>query len=351
MTENLLHDAEAYLRYTAQAGDLSLLETAFVAWLRVEPVPPALAQELVLPLRQYEHVALASLAEAAGWAIDKPSLEDGLFWLIDVSLERASVPAPVVSDGLALVALGLAARERPWLATWHDHVLEHGAATVVPAWLAEGGRVVRGDTRSCAPELRIALASRGVVSGTEVEAKELMQRILQGELPDDAFHAHVLLVALDWTRRLAPSARPDRAVKAAAEMLPAVSSTARVDLSTSDKSRLFLEFLEDAFTVDEFRRLLTFSIPGGQFLARELPDGADVARRRYMHLFVELFERMGPPEPDFFKVLKESRPARSAEVESLKRLYCSASLSAANAASASSTEVLCGSDLTRRRSS
>lgn len=95
------------------------------------------------------------------------------------------------------------------------------------------------------------------------------------------------------------------------------------------KNRLLLEFLEDAFAVDEFRAFLTLSIPGGQALTRELPDGPDIARRRYMHLFVDLFERMGPPDPEFFAALKESRPARVAEIEALKRQYCTGSLSKA----------------------
>lgn len=94
----------------------------------------------------------------------------------------------------------------------------------------------------------------------------------------------------------------------------------------TQKSRLLLEFLEDAFTVDQFRHFLTFSIPGGQALVRELPDGSDVARRRYMHLFVELFERMGPSDPAFFAALRESRPARFAEIEAVKQLYCTGSL-------------------------
>lgn len=209
-TAILLRDAEATLRITTLAHDLSSLEAAFVAWLRAEPPPPLLTDALTPPLRQYEHVALAALAEAAGWAVDSSDLEDGLRWLVEVALDRAGVPAPVVSDGIAQVILGLAARERPWVGAWCEQVLARGA-TVVPAWSADGGRVVRGGPSSCAPELRLALASRGVVASSDADANALIETLLQGELPDDAFHACVLLIALDWTRRSAPVVLPGQA--------------------------------------------------------------------------------------------------------------------------------------------
>jgi hypothetical protein len=209
-TAILLRDAEAAL-HLAAAGELSLLESAFVAWLRAEPAPSAVADVLSAPLRQYEHVALACLAEAAGWAVDKTNLDDGLRWLVDVALERAGVPAPVVSDGLAHVVLGLAARERPWLASWHDEVLTRGEESSVPAWLGGGGRVGRGSTSAGAVELRLALASRGVMVTSDADATSLLERLKWGELPDDAFHAQVLLAARAWTRRAAPVALPGQA--------------------------------------------------------------------------------------------------------------------------------------------
>lgn len=186
------------------------LETAFVSWLRAEP-PAPLADALTPPLRQYEHVALAALAEAAGWDVDKSGLDEGLRWLVDVALERAGVPAPVVSDGLAHVVLGLAARQRPWLATWHDQVLVRGAECVSPSWLIGGGSVARGSATSGAVELRLALASQGVVTSSDDDAREILQHLKQGELADDAFHAQVLLAALDWTRRSAPLVLPGQA--------------------------------------------------------------------------------------------------------------------------------------------
>lgn len=118
----LLRDAEATLRLVA-AGELSLTQCAFVAWLRTEPLPPSVAEAISGSLRQYEHVTLACIAEMAGWPVERAILDDGLRWLVEVALERAGVPAPVVCDALAHVVLGLAARERPWLARWHDEVL------------------------------------------------------------------------------------------------------------------------------------------------------------------------------------------------------------------------------------
>lgn len=204
----LLRDAEAALRLTAQVGDMSLLEAAFVAWLGAAP-PSSLMDALTPPLRQYEHVALACLAETAGWAIDKSNLENGLRWLVEVALERAGVPAPVVSDGLAHVALGLAARGRPWLATWHDEVIARGAGA--PEWLGEGGRLARGSETSGAVELRLTLASRGVGNSSDIDAAVLLERLKGGDLPDNAFHAQVLLAALEWARRSAPIVLPGQA--------------------------------------------------------------------------------------------------------------------------------------------
>lgn len=221
-TAILLRDAESAL-HLAATGELSLLESSFVAWLRAEPAPAQVAEALSATLRQYEHVTLACLAETAGWAVDKANLEDGLSWLVEVALDRAGVPAPVVSDGLAHVVLGLAARERPWLASWHDQILTRSVDSTEPAWLAGGGRVVRGQTSLCAPELRIALASRGVVSSTEADETALLEVLLRGELPDDALHAQVLRTALAWTRRAAPVVLPGRATaEGVADMLRAV---------------------------------------------------------------------------------------------------------------------------------
>jgi hypothetical protein len=218
----LLRDAETALRLAA-AGELSLLESAFVAWLRAEAAPPAVADALSGPLRQYEHVTLACLAEAAGWTVDEANLDDGLRWLVEVALERAGVPAPVVSDGIAHVVLGVTARERPWLASWHDQVLTRGAEIAAPAWLEDGGSVGRGSATVGAVELRLALAARGVVVTNDADATSLLERLKSGELADDAFHAHVLLAALEWARRAAPLVLPGQAtVGGVADMLRAV---------------------------------------------------------------------------------------------------------------------------------
>lgn len=117
----------------------------------------------------------------------------------------------MVSDGLAHVCLGLAARDRPWLAAWHDQVLARAADTIQPAWLAGGGHVARGQASTCAPEFRVALASRGVGTSTDAEANAVLEGLLRGEIPEDAFHAQVLLAALAWTRRAAPIVLPGQA--------------------------------------------------------------------------------------------------------------------------------------------
>lgn len=210
-TALLLRDAEAALTRAAQHGEVTALEAAFRCWLRGEAPPNATDETFAPPLRDYVDVALAALGEVAGWSIDSTRLEDGLRWLVDVALDRVGVPAPVVTDGLAHVCLGLAARERPWLAAWHDQVLARAADTIQPTWLAGGGRVVRGQASVCAPELRVALASRGAATSTDAEANAVLEGLLKGELPDDAFHAQVLLAALAWTRRAAPVALPGQA--------------------------------------------------------------------------------------------------------------------------------------------
>lgn len=71
--------------------------------------------------------------------------------------------------------------------------------------------MVRGQASVCAPELRVALASRGAATSTDAEANAVLEGLLKGELPDDAFHAQVLLAALAWTRRAAPVALPGQA--------------------------------------------------------------------------------------------------------------------------------------------
>lgn len=210
-TALLLRDAEAALVRVAQDGEVTTLEAAFLCWLRGEAPPGDVRQTFASPLRDYRDVALAALGEVAGWSIDSTRVEDGLRWLFDVALDRVGVPAPVVGDGLAHVCLGLVARARPWLAQWHDQVLAHAGGTIQPTWLAGGGRVARGQTSDCAPELRVALASRGAAASTDAEATAVLEGLLKGELTDDAFHAQVLLVALAWTRRAAPVALPGQA--------------------------------------------------------------------------------------------------------------------------------------------
>jgi hypothetical protein len=225
-TELLLRDAELSLRHVgSQDAELSAQEAAFLAWVRAEPVPPIVEASLAPPLRSYVAVAIAAIAEAAGWSIDGVQLEDGLRWLVDVSLERAGMPAPVVTDGLAHVALGLAARKRPWFAEWHDRVLAAAAASVTPAWLVGGGSVVRGGAARCAAELRLALAVRGsvAIAETETDAASLLQQMIRGDLPEDPFHAQVTLAALAWVRRSAPVALPGHArPETVAELLRAV---------------------------------------------------------------------------------------------------------------------------------
>ncbi|MCA9632953.1 MAG: hypothetical protein KC766_35115, partial [Myxococcales bacterium] len=208
-TSLLLRDAQAALRLTAEAGRLSVLEASFVAWLRDQLPPPEVPLALAPPLRRYEHVALACLAEAAGWCDDTGLVEEGLRWLVDVSLERAGMPAPVVTDALAQTVIGLAARGHSWIAAWHDDLVSRGDAT--PVWLVGGGAYARGATTDGSVELRHALASRGVGTTGDADALVLLERLKAGDLPEDAFHAQVLLVALEWARRSAPVAVPGQA--------------------------------------------------------------------------------------------------------------------------------------------
>lgn len=236
-TALLLRDAEAALLRVAQDGEVSALEAAFGSWLRGEAAPNEVEQTIASPLRDYSDVALAALGEVAGWSIDSARLEDGLRWLVDVALERVGVPAPVVNDGLAHVCLGLAARERPWLATWHDQVLARTADTIQPAWLAGGGRVARGHAGVCAPELRVALASRGSATSTDAEPNAVLEALLRGELPEDAFHAQVLLAALAWTRRAAPIALPGQATPEIVARLLAEAPRALQQWPWEDKSK------------------------------------------------------------------------------------------------------------------
>ncbi len=214
-TAILLRDAEEALRRTAQAGEFSTLEAAFLSWLRGESIPESIEADVAPPLRSYEDIAVAALAEAAGWPINRSRLEEGLRWLIDVALERVTgMPAPVVTDGLAHVALGLAARERTWFAGWHDRVLDVATARVEPAWLIGGGTLVRGLSASCSPELRLALAARGAVTNADADSMALLERLVGGELPQDPFHAQVVLAALHWIRRAVPVVLPGHATPA-----------------------------------------------------------------------------------------------------------------------------------------
>lgn len=237
VTAILLREAEAALRLTVQAGNPSTLEAAFGAWLRAEPPPSSLVDVLTPPLRQYEHVALAALAQVAGWPIDASNVDDGLRWLVEVALERAGVPAPVVTDGLAQVVLGIASPERPWLRKWLDQVLACAGGVGAPSWLAGGGKVVPVGTTPCAVELRLALASRGIATSTDDDGKELLQRLIRGELPDDPFHAQVLLAALDWTRRAAPITLPGQATPETVAQLLAEAPRALQQWPWEDKPK------------------------------------------------------------------------------------------------------------------
>jgi hypothetical protein len=98
-------------------------------------------------------------------------------------------------------------------------VLARGAASTAPAWLADGGLLGRGSTTSGAVELRLALAARGVVVSNDADATRLLERLKSGEQTDDAFHALVLLAAVEWTRRAAPIVLPGQATPEAVARL------------------------------------------------------------------------------------------------------------------------------------
>jgi len=302
-TALLLRDAEAALTRVAHGNDVTVLEAAFLCWLRGDAEPGDASQTFASPLRDYVDVALAALSEVAGWSIDSTRLEDGLRWLVDVALDRVGVPAPVVTDGLAHVCLGLAARERPWLAAWHDQVLARASDTLQPTWLTGGGRVVRGQTSVCAPELRVALASRGAATSTDAEAKTVLEGLLKGELPDDAFHAQVLLAALAWARRAAPVALPGQATpeivaRLLAEAPRALQQWPWEDKRKSKNSRAAKWYVDNEYHV----QALLWAI-----LAPVFPD---LRREEYTH-------QVGPIQPrvDFgipsLRLLIEAKFART----------------------------------------
>lgn len=208
----LLQDAEALLAVVAQGGEASALTSTFVAWARGGPAPQSLCDELVPPLRSYDLVAAAAIAEAAGWLVEAGVLDDGLQWLVRVTLERMGMPAPVVTDGVAHFALALAARTRSWLADWLETVWAVTPVEVSPPWLSGGGQVVLRKSARCSPEVRILLAAQGVTGAIDDgDSFSVLQRLIRGELPKDPVHAQVVLAAVAWIRRSTPVLLPGQA--------------------------------------------------------------------------------------------------------------------------------------------
>lgn len=183
-----------------------------MAWLAPSAEVPEPAG-LMRPYRDYELIASAAFREAAGLSVDVDALDEGLRWLENVPLDRGGMPSPLTMDLVALVAVGLASRGRPWLRAWNGRALAHAPGHGAPTWLVGAPGLVTGGTAEALPEVRVALAAKGIgTAGDEAEAATL-ERLIRGALPDDPLHAAVLLAALDWLRRATPVALPGRATR------------------------------------------------------------------------------------------------------------------------------------------
>jgi len=214
-TPLLLRDAEATLRELADKDpDAPDLHRFMSSWLSGRPFAGA-DQEFARSseqLRSYQAVACLAFVEATGVREVSDRLDEGLRWLQAVALDRGASPAPVTTDAVALLALALAARRRPWLREWHQRACTHASASIEPSWLRGAHDLVRGDAPSTVrSDVRVALVGRGVSPDSSSDEEEVLRQLAAGELPGEALHARVVLAALQWIRRTFPVLRPGRA--------------------------------------------------------------------------------------------------------------------------------------------
>ena len=163
------------------------------------------------PYRDYELIATVAFREAMGAAVDLDALDEGLRWLENVPLDRGDIPSPLTMDLVALVAISLASRRRPWLQPWNAKAMAHARAHAAPNWLAGAPELVVGGAADPMPEVRVSFAAKGIGATDAGAETAVLQRLIRGVLPDDPLHAAALLAALAWLRREAPVALPGRA--------------------------------------------------------------------------------------------------------------------------------------------
>lgn len=208
--ELLIRDAEATLRATMAAPEESRLVRAAIAWLVGSNEEPrdGLTER---PYRDYELIATVAFREATGTPVDVDALDEGLRWLENVPLDRGDIPSPLTMDLVALVAISLASRRRPWLQPWNARVIAHAPAHAARTWLAGAPELVAGGSGEPLAEVRVAFAAKGIGATDAGAETAVLQRLVRGALPDDPLHAAVLLAALAWLRRGTPVALPGRA--------------------------------------------------------------------------------------------------------------------------------------------
>lgn len=211
----LLRDAEATLRELAvQDPDGRELHRYMSAWFGAESLTSddELFVQASEPLRSYQAIACLAFVEAGGAGGVGARLDEGLHWLQACSLDRGAAPAPVTTDAVALLAIGLAARQRPWLREWHQRACAYAAANIEPSWLRGAHELARGDTSaSVRSDVRLALASKGITQPSSGDEEEVLRQLVAGEFPQEALHARVALAALHWIRRAFPIVQRGRA--------------------------------------------------------------------------------------------------------------------------------------------
>lgn len=179
-----------------------LLHRAIANWLARDQ-PPADLLTLPTAPRDYAWIAVAALAETAGWPIDMAALDDGIDWLSNVALDRVGVPAPLTRDTIAQLAIALAVRRRPRLQSWLGRVARHAKGLHEPAWAANGALIVLGDVSDerLDPAFTVALASVGIAIEPARLSRAAIKLSTTNQKPEDPLHAAVMLQALAWAEQ------------------------------------------------------------------------------------------------------------------------------------------------------
>lgn len=204
-SQRTIEDAVASLeRISSSFSQEPLLYQTLVAWLtKSNPSQEVMAKLHTSPAPlNYQWVALAALAEAAGWESNAETLEEGINWLSSVSLDRVGIPAPHTLDAVAQIALALAVKKRPRLDAWFNRVLEHASNERAPIWALCGPLVIlrRVEALQGDAALRLALEAVGAGNARQGDDLDVLHAILQEELPSEPLRATVLSCALKWIR-------------------------------------------------------------------------------------------------------------------------------------------------------